>query len=87
MTQPALVIGHYRDPIHPFSDSDMLARELPNARLLEASSILGCGSRRSGQERDRELRGGLLQAREPARQRRRGAATGGRRSAQARRPS
>jgi pimeloyl-ACP methyl ester carboxylesterase len=40
MTQPTLVIGHYRDPIHPFSDSDMLERELPNARLLQASSIL-----------------------------------------------
>ena len=37
---PALVIGHPRDPIHPFSDSDMLMRELPDARLLEASSIL-----------------------------------------------
>jgi pimeloyl-ACP methyl ester carboxylesterase len=35
-----LVIGHGRDPIHPFSDSDMLVRELPNARLLEAGSIL-----------------------------------------------
>jgi hypothetical protein len=34
------VIGHYRDPVHPFSDSDMLVRELPNARLIEASSIL-----------------------------------------------
>ena len=40
MTQPTLVIGHYRDPIHPFSDSDMLVRELPNARLMQASSIL-----------------------------------------------
>ena len=40
MTHPTLVIGHYRDPIHPFSDSDMLVRELPNARLVEASSIL-----------------------------------------------
>jgi pimeloyl-ACP methyl ester carboxylesterase len=40
MTQPTLVIGHYRDPIHPFSDSDMLVRELPGGRLLEASSIL-----------------------------------------------
>ena len=36
----ALVIGHTRDPVHPFSDSDMLVRELPNARLVEASSIL-----------------------------------------------
>ena len=35
-----LVIGHHRDPIHPFSDSDMLVRELPNARLVQASSIL-----------------------------------------------
>jgi hypothetical protein len=34
------VIGHYRDPIHPFSDSDMLVRELPDARLVQASSIL-----------------------------------------------
>jgi pimeloyl-ACP methyl ester carboxylesterase len=40
MSQPTLVIGHYRDPIHPFSDSDMLVRELPNARLVQASSIL-----------------------------------------------
>ncbi len=37
---PALVIGHPRDPIHPFSDSDMLVRELPTARLIEATSIL-----------------------------------------------
>ena len=35
----ALVIGHPRDPVHPFSDSDMLVRELPNAQLVEASSI------------------------------------------------
>jgi hypothetical protein len=40
MTFPTLVIGHYRDPIHPFSDSDMLVRELPKARLVQASSIL-----------------------------------------------
>jgi pimeloyl-ACP methyl ester carboxylesterase len=38
--QPTLVIGHYRDPVHPFSDSDMLVRELPNARLVQASSFL-----------------------------------------------
>ena len=37
---PTLVIGHHRDPIHPFSDSDMLIRELPNARLVEAGSIV-----------------------------------------------
>jgi pimeloyl-ACP methyl ester carboxylesterase len=39
-TTPALVIGHHRDPVHPFSDAGLLAEELPNARLLEASSIL-----------------------------------------------
>jgi pimeloyl-ACP methyl ester carboxylesterase len=37
---PALVIGHRRDPIHPFSDSGALVDEMPNARLIEAKSIL-----------------------------------------------
>ncbi|MFZ1992499.1 MAG: alpha/beta hydrolase [Solirubrobacteraceae bacterium] len=37
---PALVIGHPRDPVHPFSDAGMLAKELPNARLVNAHSIL-----------------------------------------------
>jgi pimeloyl-ACP methyl ester carboxylesterase len=36
----ALVIGHRRDPLHPFSDAGTLAEELPNASLLEASSIV-----------------------------------------------
>jgi pimeloyl-ACP methyl ester carboxylesterase len=36
---PALVIGHDRDPVHPFSDSDALVSELPNARLLRADSF------------------------------------------------
>jgi pimeloyl-ACP methyl ester carboxylesterase len=40
MRQPTLVIGHRRDPVHPFNDSDMLVRELPNARLIEANSIM-----------------------------------------------
>ena len=40
LDHPALVIGHGRDPVHPFNDSDMLVRELPNGRLLEAGSIL-----------------------------------------------
>jgi pimeloyl-ACP methyl ester carboxylesterase len=40
ITAPALVIGHPRDPVHPFSDADMLVRELPNGHLLDASSIL-----------------------------------------------
>jgi pimeloyl-ACP methyl ester carboxylesterase len=37
---PALVIGHPRDPVHPFSDADMLAAELPNGRLIDANSII-----------------------------------------------
>jgi pimeloyl-ACP methyl ester carboxylesterase len=37
---PALVIGHPRDPVHPFSDADMLAAELPHATLLDANSIV-----------------------------------------------
>jgi pimeloyl-ACP methyl ester carboxylesterase len=36
---PTLVIGHPRDPIHPFSDADALAHELPDVRLLDASSL------------------------------------------------
>jgi pimeloyl-ACP methyl ester carboxylesterase len=40
LTPPALVIGHPRDPVHPFSDADMLARELPNGRLIDANSPL-----------------------------------------------
>jgi pimeloyl-ACP methyl ester carboxylesterase len=37
---PALVIGHPRDPLHPFSDADMLAAELPGGRLIDANSII-----------------------------------------------
>ena len=40
MRTPALVIGHPRDPVHPFSDAGMLASELPDARLLDAHSVL-----------------------------------------------
>jgi pimeloyl-ACP methyl ester carboxylesterase len=39
-TAPGLVIGHPRDPVHPFSDADMLAKELPNGRLIDADSIV-----------------------------------------------
>jgi pimeloyl-ACP methyl ester carboxylesterase len=38
--QPTLIVGHPRDPLHPFSDSGMLAEELANARLVEAKSPL-----------------------------------------------
>jgi pimeloyl-ACP methyl ester carboxylesterase len=39
-TAPTLVLGHPRDPVHPFSDAGMLAKEMPNARLLEAHSLV-----------------------------------------------
>jgi pimeloyl-ACP methyl ester carboxylesterase len=39
-TTRALVIGHRRDPVHPFSDAGMLAEELPDARLIEADSLV-----------------------------------------------
>ena len=35
-----LVLGHQRDPVHPFSDAGMLAQEMPNARLIEAESLI-----------------------------------------------
>jgi len=40
ITAPALVVGHRRDPIHPAADAAMLAEELPNARFVQAHSIL-----------------------------------------------
>jgi pimeloyl-ACP methyl ester carboxylesterase len=39
-TVPALVLGHARDPVHPFSDAGTLAREMEGARLLVADSLL-----------------------------------------------
>jgi pimeloyl-ACP methyl ester carboxylesterase len=39
-TAPTLVLGHSRDPVHPFSDAGMLAKEMPNARLLVADSLV-----------------------------------------------
>jgi pimeloyl-ACP methyl ester carboxylesterase len=39
LSMPALVIGHQRDPVHPFSDSDALVDEMPDARLVQASWI------------------------------------------------
>lgn len=37
--QPTLVIGHRRDLLHPFSDAEALARELPNCDLVQANSF------------------------------------------------
>ncbi len=38
ITAPALVIGHQRDPIHPFGDADTLAADMPNAEFIQARS-------------------------------------------------
>lgn len=40
LDHPALVIGHPNDPLHPFSDADMLVEDMPNARLVDANSIV-----------------------------------------------
>jgi pimeloyl-ACP methyl ester carboxylesterase len=40
LSAPALVIGHQFDMVHPFSDAGMLAEEMPNARLMQAHSLL-----------------------------------------------
>jgi len=37
---PTLILGHPRDPVHPFSDAGMLAAEMPNTRLVEANSLV-----------------------------------------------
>ncbi|MFE0020787.1 alpha/beta fold hydrolase [Amycolatopsis sp. NPDC059021] len=38
ITATALVIGHERDPIHPFGDADTLAADMPGAEFLQARS-------------------------------------------------
>ena len=58
---PALVIGHPRDPVHPFSDAGMLASELPNARLVNAHSVLELRVQsRAADQQDRGVRGPVL---------------------------
>jgi pimeloyl-ACP methyl ester carboxylesterase len=37
---PALVLGHHADLIHPFSDAAALVRQMPDARLVEAATIV-----------------------------------------------
>jgi len=36
----AMVVGHRRDPIHPWADATLLAAEMPRARFVEARSIV-----------------------------------------------
>ena len=59
LVHPTLVIGHPADPIHPFSDADRIARELPHARILSAYSIAEW--RLTPKRLDRELLGFLDQ--------------------------
>ena len=40
ITAPSLVIGHRADLIHPFSDAENLTRQLANARLVPARSVV-----------------------------------------------
>jgi pimeloyl-ACP methyl ester carboxylesterase len=40
IAEPALVIGHPGEPLHPFSDAGNLAEEMPNARVVGARSIV-----------------------------------------------
>ena len=40
ITAPTLVIAHRRDLIHPFGDAENLVGQLPDARLLPATSLL-----------------------------------------------
>jgi pimeloyl-ACP methyl ester carboxylesterase len=37
---PALVIGHARDPLHDMADAKALRRQLPNAEILVARSVM-----------------------------------------------
>jgi pimeloyl-ACP methyl ester carboxylesterase len=39
-TTPVLVLGHQRDPVHPFSDAGMLSQEMVNSTLIEAHSVV-----------------------------------------------
>jgi pimeloyl-ACP methyl ester carboxylesterase len=66
---PALVIGHPRDPLHPASDAEMLAGELPNATFQKAGSILEW--RRSPERLDLVATKFVLDCWRPARRKRR----------------
>ena len=60
---PALVIGHRRDPVHPFSDAGMLVEELPNAPPARGRLVLRAAARaRAPDRRDRRLPRRVLEA-------------------------
>lgn len=62
MSMPALIIGHASDRLHSLRDAIALARELPEARLLKAKSILEL--RTNPQRLWPDIRDFLLQVRE-----------------------
>ncbi len=39
ITAPTLIIGHESDMIHPFSDAENLAQQIPGSRLVQAQSM------------------------------------------------
>jgi pimeloyl-ACP methyl ester carboxylesterase len=45
MRIPSLVLGHRRDPLHAMDDATALVRELPDARFVEANSVMEARTR------------------------------------------
>lgn len=66
---PTLVVGHPRDPLHPASDAEMVASELPNTTFVKATSILEW--RRSPERLDLAATKFVLDCWRPARRTRR----------------
>lgn len=46
ISAPMLVIGHRHDPLHPLADAQMLAVEVPDARLVESGPADLCSTER-----------------------------------------
>ena len=70
ITARALVVGHPKDPIHPFADAAMLAEELPYAEFVEAQQPPGVAgpprAAQRGRGRVRAVRAGPRARRRPA---------------------
>ena len=64
--RPTLVIGHRRDPVHPFSDAGMLAEELPERPPARGELDRRAADRaRAADRRDRRLHRRVLAAAAP----------------------
>lgn len=37
---PTLIVGHSKDPVHPFMDAELLASEVPHAQFVSARTIV-----------------------------------------------